>query len=622
MAYITIDAWKKDFEIVKFCANLVNQPPIKEKMLRTFVAQLLLFLIALTCHAGDSWEKVLSDRKGQVLFYWYPNNINIDISKDIIDGVEHDLAFAFIDYLNKKYDISLQARWVETESFDEVLNTVAGESGGIFGASAISITSARQQRFAFTPPYMADIAVLISNASMGIALTPNQFQQIFDAATAITIKNTTLLDGLYELKEKQNIDFKTEFVTNSGELIDKIEDTPDGFGYVDLPNFLIALDNRQGIRRQFFYPIKLEGLAMVYPKNSDWTTPVEDYFTSEQFQEDKHAIILKYFGNEIGEIIDQISRSAEMGPFEEIMISNKEKELQYQELLEAANREKENSDLKNILITALGFVAFGGLFLIVSNRMKTATNKVLKKQQEAIEENNRKLKNLNDEKNDLIKVLAHDLRSPLSNIQGCASMLAEEDLKKENQELVSVINQSSGKIQSMISKILDIDAIESGDRNLTLDAIDLVAVIDEVVEANEPNAHRKGITISREIDSHEPVKADKVYLSQIIENLISNAIKFSKPSSLVKVIVTEMDDLIRIAVADEGPGFTAEDQQMMFKKFQQLNAKPTGGEKSVGLGLSIIKSYTEMLGGKIFFDTEEGVGTTFYVDLVRANSMA
>ena len=128
-------------------------------------------------------------------------------------------------------------------------------------------------------------------------------------------------------------------------------------------------------------------------------------------------------------------------------------------------------------------------------------------------------------------------------------------------------------------------------------------------------AEAKGITLTCLSDSSVYVLADKVYLTQILENLVSNAIKFSNSQTEVKLNVKSNKKEVIFIVADQGPGFTKKDQEKIFKKYQQLSAKSTAGEPSTGLGLSIVKMFAEMMKGSVSFETEEGVGTTFYIHM-------
>ena len=128
---------------------------------------------------GISWQQVLDEGSGEILVYWYPNNVSIPESKDVLDGVEQELIYAFVDYLNQQYPVDLKVSLIETSGFDSVIDQVEQGSGGMFGASSISITEERQQRIRFTPPYMPDIAVLVSSAQMPLAHTEDEFKTIF-----------------------------------------------------------------------------------------------------------------------------------------------------------------------------------------------------------------------------------------------------------------------------------------------------------------------------------------------------------------------------------------------------------------------------------------------------------
>ena len=588
-------------------------------MRETFLG-IFLYLLSICSLANDSWDDILGNKSGTVTICWYPNDSDVKNSRDILDGVEQDLILSFISFLEERYGLDIEIKWNNVGGFKSILDNVANSEGGTFGVSSISITEERSRRVNFSPPYLADIQVLVSNHSFGLANTPKQLGELLDGNKAITIRNTTLEEGLKDIRSKLSIDFEIDYVSNTGELIDAIASTESAFGYVDLTNFLVSFKNSTNLKRQLFFPIIMDGIAMVYPKNSDWEVPVQEYFTGAQFREDRQSITTKYFGNEIGSLIDQISQSEEIGLYEEIMISNREKELQFQEILETVKREKEENEFNQNLLIVLGILGFIGIILLVSNRLKTQVNKALLVQQEIIEQRNEELKKLNDEKNELIKVVAHDLRSPLSNIQGCALMLSESQELNDNnnRKLVDIIGDASNRIKSMISKILDAEAIDSGKRNLQMEIISPSLVIQEIIYQNLDNARKKKIDVSFNGDERLKVQADRFYLAQVIENLLLNAIKFSEQGSKVIFGLEKAKEMVRVKIKDYGPGFTDEDKKKVFKKFAQMSAKPTGGEESVGLGLSIVKRYTDMMEGKISFESEPGKGTEFFIDLNEA----
>jgi len=570
--------------------------------------------------SASSWEQLLNKGEGKVIFYWYPQNLKYLESKDIIDGVEHELAVSFIDYLEKTYEVSIDHEWVLAKSFNGVLQTVSTSQGGVFGASSISITPERREILSFTPSYLPDIAVLVSSGNMPIARSNEEFLKVFGDKVAVTIPNTTLERKLLVLKNTQGLDFEISFVGNSGQIIERIEEMETGFGYVDLPNFLIAFEESKNIRRQFFYPLKLDGLSMVYPLDGDWSVPVNEYFESHQYQEDKERILSKFLGDDMLRLIDQISKSAEIGPYEEIIIRTQENELQYKELLSAARKAQEEQGVRNLLIGGLVLLLLLVLALYMRFHLKTKANLALAEKQLLIETRNEQLFGMNAEKNNLIKILAHDLRAPIAQIIGFSRLVKESDqLTPDEKEMLGYIEHSSDHLRMMISKILDVDAIESGKRNVTIEKVNAKDIIKKVIEDQTQMAQKKNIQLlDISDDPNLTVLADEVYLIQIIENLVSNALKFSSKETSVRLNLSEESNEVIFSVEDEGPGFTAEDEQNIFTKYKHLSAKPTAGEPSTGLGLSIVKNYTEMMNGKISYKTTPKKGTTFFITLPKA----
>lgn len=230
-----------------------------------------------------------------------------------------------------------------------------------------------------------------------------------------------------------------------------------------------------------------------------------------------------------------------------------------------------------------------------------------------------RLKELNDLKNRFLGIAAHDLRNPLASIRGFSEVLLDEDagpLTDEQREFITIINTVSDSMLALVNDLLDISVIESGRLDLRLQPASLSETVDGRVRIQEMVARKKDISIQTDaVTLTRPLIFDQERIGQVMDNLLGNAIKFSPPGSEIQVSITEDDASVRVDVRDPGPGLSVEDQAKLFGAFQKLSAKPTGGEKSTGLGLSIVKKIIDAHHGSIGVDSELGRGSTFYFSL-------
>jgi signal transduction histidine kinase len=584
----------------------------------------LLVLLTLsgqeeTFESGSLWEDVVTTGNGKLVIYWHPNNRFNENKRTVMDGVEQALLEAFIAYTEQKYRVKIEIEWRRLSSFNDVIYFVSNSNTGVFGASSISITPERKEILNFTPPHFPDIAVIVSNEQFQLAKTHGDFKEMFQGAVMVSIPNTTLEKKLLELNTDLNLNSTFVFVNTGGDVIGKIESLSNSLGYLDLANFMTAIQKNARLRRQYFYPVRLEGLSFAYPLTSDWDEPIDDYFSSSNFKVDRDRIISQYLGENVNDLIDRISKSAEIGPYEEIILLTEERESQAKELLASALREQQRQRLINWLFVGALVIIILLVIFYIRFLNKVRANEKLKLSQRLTESHNQQLLALNQEKNDLIKVLAHDLRNPINQLMGFSELLLKgtENLKGDQVAMLGFMKQSSEKLRDMIAKILDVDAIEAGNRNVVLEKLLAASIIENVHKQFVTVAADKEIHLLKDSESSVFVLADKVYLSQILENLTSNALKFSKANTSVKLSMFTTDNEVVFIVEDQGPGFTKKDQERIFKKYQQLSAKSTAGEASTGLGLSIVKMFAEMMNGSVTYETEEGVGTTFYVRLPR-----
>jgi signal transduction histidine kinase len=231
-----------------------------------------------------------------------------------------------------------------------------------------------------------------------------------------------------------------------------------------------------------------------------------------------------------------------------------------------------------------------------------------------IEQTNRELVALNKEKNHLIEIVAHDLRNPLTSSLAIAGNLKSNGgaQKGDDREGLDFLLRALNRMHDMIIKILDIRMIEQNKINVKRERTDLSRVISDVKSNMLEFARHKNINIRLE-NPEIYGYVDRNYLTQVFENLLSNAIKFSPRDKDVLIRVEEVDGEIRVNFIDEGPGIGKDEMQRLFGKYQKLSARPTGGEQSTGLGLSIVKKYVEIMGGRVWCESEPGKGSNFIV---------
>jgi len=243
-------------------------------------------------------------------------------------------------------------------------------------------------------------------------------------------------------------------------------------------------------------------------------------------------------------------------------------------------------------------------------------NRKIQIQKEEISQKNIELISLNDEKNHLISIVAHDIRNPLSSASTFANLMKSDFnlLNEEHQEYITYLLKSLDRMTDLVTRILDVKAIESKYMNVKPIKFSVNNEINDLLSQFEERATSKEIKIKIELDEFEAV-LDQVLFRQITENLITNAIKFSPPSKSIWIRLINGNNSFTVEVEDQGPGFTDEDKEKLFGKFQQLSAKPTGGESSTGLGLSIVKKFTETMNGRVWCESEQGKGAKFKIEL-------
>ena len=306
----------------------------------------------------------------------------------------------------------------------------------------------------------------------------------------------------------------------------------------------------------------------------------------------------------------------------EIDIQRKEQENELLKANEARNAAViQQQRLQNIILIGIVlWVSVVGVLQWVNAKKRRAINEKLqqqgeeiKRQNEKLSRRNQQLSDLNHEKDTLMSIVAHDLKSPLNRIDGISYLMGMDGkLDKQLQDYVDMVKQATRNGLDLITDLLDVHMLEENvEPNYS--TFDISRFLLEKTESLAPAADAKNIHLSITRVENEEVFTDRDYLDRIFDNLLTNAIKFSPRNSVVEIAADRTEFEFWISIKDHGPGFSAQDKNFLFQKFKKLSARPTGGETSNGLGLAIVKILVDRLKGKIELITEQGKGSQFIV---------
>jgi signal transduction histidine kinase len=232
-----------------------------------------------------------------------------------------------------------------------------------------------------------------------------------------------------------------------------------------------------------------------------------------------------------------------------------------------------------------------------------------------------RLRQANSFKSEILGTVAHDLKNPLSVILGRTEILKEliaktGALNGEAQAQIAHIRDAANRLTGMVDDLVADAMADALDISVRREPVDISILVQEVAEANRPLAARKQQTIRVSAPSHHTAMVDSDRIREAIDNLVSNAVKYSPIGGAIDIMVTQEPGNISIQVKDQGAGLSPEDLSRLFGRFQRLSAKPTAGETSTGLGLSIVKRIVDLHGGRVTVESAgPAKGATFNMQL-------
>ncbi len=377
----------------------------------------------LSVPPSTTWKDVLQNKKGSISVLW--NEIEPFIYRSdagTMIGVEYELMEGFKGFLRQKHDIELRINWVNSGSFETILPMVEKSADkGLFGMSFYSITEERKKKVKFSPAYMPDLNILVSNNNLPVYETNEQLVNDLPSLKAFTMKQTSMEDDISTLRKTYYPALPVFNYSDDYEILKRISVEKNTFGYVPVTMYVTALQRGVKIKRQQVMPVRRAGFAAIYPKSSDWDEPINDYFNSAECKILVAGLVRRYLGPEVANVILNVSTSDSLGGAStDIELLTKEREIVTQRLITTALEAQQSKTQRNIiLIIGTGVLIIAG-FALSRYRTKNRLNKILQARNTLIADQKEKLDQLNRQLNMKIlqsKLNPHFLFNSLNAIQ-------------------------------------------------------------------------------------------------------------------------------------------------------------------------------------------------------------
>jgi PAS domain S-box-containing protein len=233
-----------------------------------------------------------------------------------------------------------------------------------------------------------------------------------------------------------------------------------------------------------------------------------------------------------------------------------------------------------------------------------------------LERQNDQLRELDRLKDEFIALVSHELRTPLTSIRGYLELINEdENLSSEQTRFLDTIDRNAQRLQRVVGDLLFVAQVEAGKLSLEDGAVDLNRIVEEAVQAAQPSAAAKSIALVVELGELPEIRGDRARLAQVLDNFVSNAIKFTATAGSITVTTHVLPGEVEIVVADNGMGIPADELPLLFQRFFRAERATAGAIPGTGLGLAIAKAIVGGHGGRIRVESEDGGGTTFRITL-------
>jgi hypothetical protein len=347
---------------------------------------------------STSWKETKAKGSGNISILWY--DIEPFIYRNSIGGimgVEYELMEGFKGFLKQKYSINLDIDWMDAGAFENIYPEVRkSKEKGLFGLSFYSITDERKKEVKFSPPYMPDLNVLVTNNNLPVYDSDTAFINDLNKLKGYTMKQTTMEEDILKLKETHFPALPVFNELDDYRVLQQIAIYQNSFGYVPVSIYVVALQRGIKIKRQRVLATRREGFAAIYTMVSDWDEPVHAYFNSAECKVLVSGLIRKYLGSEVAEIITNVSaQDTRPGGSSDIELLTKEREIVTQRLINTA-LDAERSKTRSNIFFVIGCATLLIAVITYSRfRTKSRLSKVLQNKNHLIADQRKKLEELN-----------------------------------------------------------------------------------------------------------------------------------------------------------------------------------------------------------------------------------
>lgn len=646
--------YNTDSQLAKKIFMVVRVKLIKLWYLLVGLFMLYLSVASVAQTPVGSWESILKNKQGTLTVYFLENEPFIYQEKDSqkLQGIEYELLRGFVRYVKKVYQVELTMVFQPVTNFSKLYNKIknSAPTQARLGISSFSIIPNRISEVGLTSPYCPDIEVLITNSAVPGIDDQQDFKKILHDFTALYIKDSSFEENL-SLIQQVIPDIRTQGVSNSDDILRKINSEIDKFGYIELPKYLLGLKKGLRIKRQNLLKVTREGYTMIFPKGGDWGEPLNAFFASAAFKAQLNSTLKNYLGKDIQELLIKAKSEVISNSNQDILVI--EQKLKTLELQKKDIEHKRDRLYIDIFIVGLVLAALIMILLFRNNLQKQKSNRLLMQQKEEIEaqkdalakkneqilqqkkeiaqqrddvvaknieieRRKEELNKLNQVKDRLFSIVSHDLRSPLNSLKGTLTLMEMGALgENELQHFTGELNKELAYVLELLENLLKWAKAQMEGIEPQTKQINLYKLVKTNIGLLRPVAEKKMIHLMNEVAEDVEAWGDEEMIKLVIRNLLSNAIKFTKASGHITVQCRHMTNELEVAIIDNGVGISLEKQVALFNTDTHFTTQGTQSEKGTGLGLLICKEFIEKNNGRIWVESELKKGSIFRFTLPK-----